>query len=250
MPLQMEYTTGAVPLFLILLSLACWEIKRKFNLPVAAGVVLLLLFTNFIHVLPWYAVKLSDQAFALRARLGPENYVGGSIIGRSILNARIRFVFFDYIQEISHDFDSSLKAIANYINAHKKPTDTFLAAHEDMEVAYYTQLKPAVEFPFKTPPAWIIPRKNYKLNPYHKMEPKEVKLERHYKIMDFIKTNGYKEIVLDSIDLGIENSTNIEVHRFRKPQTRDPQDRTGCNAYRANAERQCAVVIYHKETSG
>ncbi|MEC7640686.1 MAG: hypothetical protein VYC17_00880 [Nitrospinota bacterium] len=227
----MENTTGAASLFLFLLALACIEIKRKFNLPVFAGVVSLLLLTNFIHVIPWYAIKVSDSFFSLRERFSPESYISESVLRRSISNARLQFIFINYLQELFHEYDSSLKAITSYINEHKKPTDTFLAAHEEMEVGYYTNLKPAVAFPFNRPPAWIIPRKNYRLNPYKKIEPREVSIERHRKILDYVKNNNYKEIVLDSIDMGFENSTNIQVHKFKKPKTGVP------------------VVIYHKETA-
>ena len=153
-----------------------------------------------------------------------------SVMARSLANARPWFVLVDYLQEITHDFDSSLKPITSYINEHKKPSDTFLAAHEEMEIAYYTKLKPVIEFPFKSPPDWIIPRGDYKFNPFHKLEPREVGLERHHKILEYIENNSYKKIEFNSIDIGIENSGYIENHFFKKPKTGDP------------------VVIYHKET--
>jgi len=222
-----QYVTGSVPLFFILLSLACIKIKKAIRQPYFIFIIFLLIFTNYLHTVPWKIINFFEKSLSLMEKASPDSFLEKTLL-KSEFNERRRFVLVNFIQELSSSYDSSLKAICQYINQHKKNTDTFLAAHEELEVFFYTGLKPARGFPFKTPPNWIIPRINYLLNPIKETMDTEQKLKTHKQILDYIKENDYKKIVLPSIDLGFENSTNLDIHYFEKPKEGDP------------------IIIYHK----
>jgi hypothetical protein len=118
--------------------------------------------------------------------------------------------FFDFIYEITHDYDGPVEGIARYLNAHGDKDDVVAITYGDMPLKFYTQMKivggltgedlsPAKEAD------WVIFRKQlFKGN----VEVAE------YFIKNIPKPN-YEMILIDYPDIPYENREDPKEHRFR-----------------------------------
>lgn len=117
----------------------------------------------------------------------------------------------DYLYEITHDFDGPAEGIINYLNEHGKENDVVAITYGDMPLKFYTKmriiggltgedLEPALNA------RWVIIRK------YHNCD-KDIAVKKF--LLENIKFDRYRKIVLDYPDTLYENREYPAVHFFR-----------------------------------
>lgn len=118
----------------------------------------------------------------------------------------VRSNIFDYIYEITHDYDGPAEGIVKYLNANAKPGDTVKVAHRfDNPVIFYADLKVDNMPPFDDGkfPEWIVVSGRWNSGFYGSDYCKEVK-------------KRYVEIVLSYPDIPWENRPDdMGYHKFK-----------------------------------
>jgi len=118
--------------------------------------------------------------------------------------------FFDYLDEITHDFDGPIEGIAKYLNEHGSEKDVVAITYGDLPLKFYTNMKvisgrtgedisPAKEAD------WIIIRRNLIGDEDRNLA---LYLERNVK-------GEYKQIEIDYSDIKWPSMPNPYWHKFR-----------------------------------
>lgn len=122
-------------------------------------------------------------------------------------NPKIKFPIYDFIWEISHDYDGPNEGIVEFLNANAKEGEQVKVPYADRPILFYTNgLLVEYEGNFEkneTFPEWIIPRRywvsqNFWTSPYYQ------------KIL-----SSYEKIELDCPDLQWGNRPEPGYHKFR-----------------------------------
>jgi hypothetical protein len=138
--------TFLFPIFAILNAKVILNIKEKYK-HIAIIVLLLFILTNFLFVLPF---KIFETPILNNLEKDSETYLFIKD------NFRIRYFLFDYLYEITHDYNSPTKKIANYLKENSNKDDKILTNTAEMFIVFDTSLLPAKK---NETPNWIIPRK-------------------------------------------------------------------------------------------
>jgi hypothetical protein len=138
--------TFLFPIFTILNAKVILNIKEKHK-HIAIIVLLLFILTNFLFVLPF---KIFETPILNNLEKDSETYLFIKD------NFRIRYFLFDYLYEITHDYNSPTKKIANYLKENSNKDDKILTNTAEMFIVFDTSLLPAKK---NETPNWIIPRK-------------------------------------------------------------------------------------------
>lgn len=160
---------------------------------------LLVMFESFILNI-WFK-KNKILASACIAALAVTN-----IFSFSTNDFRIRSYFFDYLYEITHDYDGPIERIVEYLRKNARQNDTVKIPYGDCAVAFYTGLKVDNKLiPGDNPyPEWIIPRDYWTSEDFYKTD--------YFKEIQ----KRYNKIVLDCPDLRWENRPDdLSYHKFR-----------------------------------
>jgi hypothetical protein len=220
-----NYILGTVSIWAIFLAEIVYKLS-KVNFLLASTTTVILLFTNWLHITPWF---LYDKIFFPKIVAEKINL---KILSSGLFkrwDASIRgtnkpyYLFWNYGQELSGDYNGALKEITNYLKTHGTPKDTFVVAHEGDSLSYYTGMNWGNIFPFNSPPKWIIPRNNRLFSIRGKQSSNEEKKQATNYVKNYLETHSYKKITLTSCDAGFENSYNIQNHYFVRCQYPDPK---------------------------
>jgi len=149
---QIRYLVFMVPLFSLLNATVLYKVYQRKEI-VAYVLVLLLIFTNLLNLFPFVFMK--DAALKFDSDKAT-SYEQERFIENSL---KPRFLFFDYIYEITHNYTSTDEQIISYINAHSSKDDTFITNSLAFRntFMFYTDLNEAKITDTKID--WIIPRK-------------------------------------------------------------------------------------------
>lgn len=130
-----------MPLFCLIIGNIIYKIKKK-NKVIAYLLLFLLIFTNFLHLFPFVFFKSAAlnvvENFYGKGSFAPEeltSYEKQTFIENTL---SVRFFFFDYFYEISHDYDSSDELIVNYMIKNGNKNDTFIASSFPNTILLYT----------------------------------------------------------------------------------------------------------------
>ncbi|MDP3938685.1 MAG: hypothetical protein Q8R92_11205, partial [Deltaproteobacteria bacterium] len=115
----------------------------------------------------------------------------------------VRAPLADYLTEITVGYRGPVDAIAEYLNAHKRPGDRFATVYEEAAVAFHTGLRPQDNGEGQPPPRWLVVR------PTH--GPKNDALNF------WLQRATYRRIALDAHDTPYQNREELDLHRFRSP---------------------------------
>ncbi len=212
-----NYILGTVAIWAILLAEIVYKLS-KLNLIAGSSTAAILLFTNWLHITPWFVydqiifpkniaknIDLHTLSSGLLARWDT------SIRDNNVSN----YLLWEYAKELSGEFNGALKDIATYIKQHGSANDTFVIAHEGDALSFYTGMNWGNVYPFKNPPKWIIPRHNRMYSLRGKQSSKEEKIQATKYVNDYLKSHAYKKINRNSCDTGYSNSYNISNHNFK-----------------------------------
>tara|TARA_B100000959_G_scaffold286698_1_gene366594 strand:- start:9159 stop:10868 length:1710 start_codon:yes stop_codon:yes gene_type:complete len=223
---QQHYIAAILPLFYIFTAHIIFQLisLQKSRLMIVA--LVLLIFTNVIHVGPLFAFKGLDYLFRNKITKSLKNteYFRGPI---STFNwqVELKSVFSQYLYEITHQYRGPLNGIVEYVKNHGGKDDTFLMNHEFGSFAFHTNMRRIYGIPFPEPPDWIILRKNSPIRAVLKITLENIaetkKKENFYRnyIFDYIKNNNYQKIVLDYPARRGNNVFEIQIHKFKTPES-------------------------------
>jgi 4-amino-4-deoxy-L-arabinose transferase-like glycosyltransferase len=118
--------------------------------------------------------------------------------------------FFDYIDEITHDYDGPIEGISKYLNENGNEDDVVLITYGDLPLKFYTNMRivgglTGEDLSVAANPDWVIARK-YLGSPY------ALPVVRH---LGQIPISNYERIVLNYPDITYENREDPAEHHFR-----------------------------------
>lgn len=224
-PLQ-QYIAGILPLFYFFTARFVCRLGLAQKPLIRKTIILLLIFSNTIHIGPLYAFKAVDHLSG--------NKITGSLSNIEFFRApvltfdweiQLKSVFLQYLYEITHYYKGPLDGIVRYVKKYGSPANTFFMNHENISFAYHTNLRQINKIPFANPPDWIILRKNSTVGGALKQTVENraeiQKREEFYKtyVFDFIKNNNYQKIVLDYPAQYGNNVYEIQIHNFKTPES-------------------------------
>lgn len=146
-----QYLVGLMPFIYIISSLLLLKIC-EYNKYVFIALLLLQSFTNFLHISPFVLVKSQNVNPDKVASFlkNPQSVVlyGATPSLEYYLNEYLegRFYFFDFLYEISHDYDTRMEGIIKCLKEKGDPSDTVLTwwgeahvllFHTDMKILYH-----------------------------------------------------------------------------------------------------------------
>ncbi len=231
---RFRYLIGIIPLFYLLLAHTIKNINDK-NKIIAGGVLMLLIFTNVFSALPFMVIKnvtplslikvLNENPEKLKIEKPKMEYVflrylqivTGRKPAMKILD--VRSPFFDYIYEITHDYDGPNEGIVKYLQEHGSSDDTILTNYGHEPIIFYTDMRVVNRIVDNSSRAydltfvpydsvdWVIIRKDWKL--WRKGWTK-----RHGDFVDNVTMN-YERIIIDYPDIPWGNFPEPSYHKFR-----------------------------------
>lgn len=205
---NVRYIIGIIPLFYLLLAHIIKQINDK-NKIFAYSILLLLIFTNIFSVGPYIILKnvntidfsSSKNREALLPRLIEEK-------------SKLESPLFNYVYEITHDYDGPIEGITKYLQEHGNQNDTVLTTYARESIMFYINMKVVNMISDKSSKAynltlcssdsidWAIPRKYWGW-PYKD----ELSLDNI--------TKNYEKIVIDYPDIPWENRPDPMYHKYK-----------------------------------
>jgi hypothetical protein len=139
-------------------------------------------------------------------------------------------VFYLYFQELTHRYQGPLDELVRFFKTHGKKGETCYIDNESETLALLTELKMIhdKDLDFRSRPDWIVLRGNQR-NPH----PSEVILKLKEKLNTIFSAHNYEKIVLNAPVKRINNSYDIQIHRFLSPTSPEK-----VHVYRRIAEKQ------------
>ncbi len=119
--------------------------------------------------------------------------------------------FFDYIEEITHDYDGPIEGIVKYLNENGTSEDVVAITYGDLPLKFYTNMKVLGGLTNEDPtPAkqadWVIIRQ-------HSVGPNDYFMKRYLK--KNVPFDKYEKITIDYPDIGWSNRPSPYYHEFR-----------------------------------
>ena len=206
----LQYISACIP---ILFTLLGWIIACLFNRSIIQQSVLaaILIFSNIIHVGPLVPVK---QLVSFISNDSQSSIYIQGIRKTFMREVQFKSIFFQYWGELSNPYQGPLDKIVKFFETHGKNGESCYIDNELESLAFYTGFKMIHnnELNLKSKPDWIILRgDHWDIYSAKNMSPLKTKLK-------FILTNNdYERIVLDAPVKRINNSYEIQIHRFKSP---------------------------------
>ena len=222
----MQYIAACFPMLFILLAMVVFHLFEK-SAARQSALLLVLIFTNLVHVGPLLPLKQI-------AKSNPENFAATdySLNATKVFLRETNFksVFYLYWQELSHRYQGPLDELVRFFKTHGKKGETCYIDNESETLALLTELKMIHDknLDFRSRPDWIVLRGNQR-NP----QPNEVILRLKEKLNTIFSTHNYEKIIVNAPVKRINNSYDIQIHRFRSPTSSEK-----VHVYRRIAEKQ------------
>jgi hypothetical protein len=201
-----------IPLVLILLSYMLYFFRQQTNNYIVLSLIVVLISSNIIHQVPYYLKFITDQPSVKNVIDNLDYKIAGKRL--SWINHKIIFYFrptsflYNYLYEITHDYDGPNEGISKYINQYAGKDDVVKATYGDYIYQFYTNrmVIPRGEFENEIMPDWWIFRGPHW---YHR---KGVNLLEKYKdVLD----RDYEKIVLDYPEIPWGNLPEPTYHKFK-----------------------------------
>ena len=174
-------------------------------------------FRNLVALIPVFTLI---TAFLLMFLVNA-NRIAGIVV--TIILVAVSPIF-DYLYEITHDYDSPIEGIVQYLNKNGSKDDIVAITYGDMPLKFYTDMRivgglTGEDLSLAKQAKWVIVRKY-------------VICEKDAKVREYLLRNlswyNYRKIVINYPDIPFENREELATHYFR---TATDEDR---------------VVIFHK----
>ncbi|GJL79444.1 MAG: hypothetical protein NPINA01_24330 [Nitrospinaceae bacterium] len=207
-PLQ-QYVAAVFPLFYILLAMILTLGFRKGVWPPLV-LTAILIFTNLLHTGPLIPVKKFLQNHGGEFGQSPYLKYASTTFLREV---RLASMFQNHWYQITHPYHGPLDKIVEFFKNHPDAGQTCYIDNESESLAFHTGMKmiPADALDAGNPPDWIVLRGD------QKNLDKTTPLKR--KLQTLIESNPYRKIPLDAPAVRINNSYEIQIHRFRSPES-------------------------------
>ncbi|MGA1840872.1 MAG: ArnT family glycosyltransferase [bacterium] len=230
-----QYLVPFLPIVSLLIGIILLKIKN-FSHWIFMAIIIIFLLTNIIHISPYIFIeKLNQNPNKLNKYIKtPQSiiFLGNSPTLEFYLyeQAEIRFYLFDFLYELTHEYQTRLDGIIDYLIKHSKKDQTIftwfgeagaLMYHTEMKVLYppfpFVQTKKVKDLITHNTDTidWVIPNGMFL--------PKEmaaIKPDLIYGSIDTTDYYPYNPSDYDKIPLQYPNvyydvSPNIEAHHFR-----------------------------------
>ncbi|MBT5550364.1 MAG: hypothetical protein HOJ79_07775 [Nitrospina sp.] len=222
----MQYIAACIPILFVLLAMVVFHLFEK-SVAWQSILLLVLIFTNLVHVGPLLPLKqiVRNNPDKFKATDYSQN-AAKTFLRETNLNS----VFYLYFQELAHRYQGPLDELVRFFETHGKKGETCYIDNESETLALLTELKMIhdKDLNFRSRPDWIVLRGNQR-NPH----PNEVILELKEKLNTIFSAANYEKIVLNAPVKRINNSYDIQIHRFRSPTSSER-----VHVYRRIAEKQ------------
>jgi 4-amino-4-deoxy-L-arabinose transferase-like glycosyltransferase len=207
-PHRFRFVVPYIPFALILLSHILCFFKQRTNRYIAVSILLILISSNLIHQIPYRLWLIINQPAIMRKVLNKvHNKKLRQFSNRARTYSKPSSILYNYLYEITHDYDGPNEGISKYINQHAGKDDIVKATYGDFIYQFYTNriVIPRGQFENEIMPDWWIFR-GPRWNRYGKLLKKyQDVLERHY-----------EKIVLDDYpELPWGNLPEPSYHKFR-----------------------------------
>jgi len=222
----MQYIAACIPMLFILLAMIVFHL---FETSVArqSALLLVLIFTNLVHVGPLLPLKQI-------VKNNPEKFVATDYSKNAtktfLRETNLKSVFYLYWQELTHRYQGPLDELVRFFETHGEKGETCYIDNASETLVLLTELTMIrdKDLDFRSPPDWIVLRGNQR-NPH----PSEVILKLKEKLNTIFSAHNYEKIVLNAPVKRINNSYDIQIHRFRSPTSSEK-----VHVYRRIAEKQ------------
>jgi hypothetical protein len=208
----MQYIAACIPLLFILLAMGVFHLFEK-SVARQSALLLVLIFTNLIHVGPLLPVK----QIALRY---PENFVVSDYRQYAyetfLREANLKSVFYQYWEELTHRYQGPLDKLVLFFEKNGKKGATCYIDSEFESLTFYTGMEmiPNQHLSPQHPPDWIVLRGIDRI-----FEGNLTKEARNVK--EVLQANTYTRIELDAPAIQANNTYDIQIHQFRSPSSND-----------------------------
>lgn len=211
-----QYLAPLLPLGFILVAFSMvW--MRELGRTMALFILALLVFTNLLNLLPYVALErlnLEEAPLVTRLIKTPQcDATLGAPLPYYARNLDLRFYFFDFVNEVTQDYDNRVEGIVRCLQGQGRPDETVLvwwgeanaiAFHTDMHVIYHfiptvtDERIISLVYETETSPDWIIP------------EGFNIPIEPHFRY----DRNQYEQINIAYPKVWFDNSPNLDDHHF------------------------------------
>ena len=206
----LQYVSACIPLLFILLAMIVYYLFEK-SMVWQAALMLTLIASNFIHVAPLIPLKqwaeLSNEKFLTTG-------YRGDAYRTFTREAELKSEFYQYWQELSHRYQGPLDELVRFFETHGKKGESCYIDNESEVLAVLSPLQMihGEDLNFSNPPDWIVLRGNQR-NPH--LDAMNLQIKKKLDAIFF--NNNYEKTVLNAPVKRINNSYEIQIHRFRSP---------------------------------
>jgi hypothetical protein len=203
-----RYLVGLLPVFALLLAYMC-RVAWAWNRAAGALATAVLLCTGLVHRAS--ALPLPDRGHervAAADRSKPFD---------------LWFPLYNYLYEITHDFDGPIEGIVGLLHARARPGDRVFVSYGDLPLKFYTDLEikggQTGEDLSGFTPDWVIVRAFYRFGDRPSMR---ADAERMRDYLGQLPIAAYRKVDFDVPDLPWENIPEPSFHVFRTPVAGSP----------------------------
>ena len=206
----MQYISACIPMSFVLLAMVVFYLFEK-SVARQSALLMVLIFTNLIHVGPLLPLKQIATRY-------PENFTMTAYTLNAtktfLRETNLKSVFDLYWQELTHRYQGPLDELVRFFKTHGEKGATCYIDNESDTLALLTGLKMIhdKDLDFRSRPDWIVLRGNQRNS-----HPNEVVLGLKEKLNTIFSAHNYEKIVLNAPVKRINNSYDIQIHRFRSP---------------------------------
>lgn len=206
----MQYISACIPMFFVLLAMVVFHLFEK-SVVRQSAFLLVLIFTNLVQVGPLIPLK----QIAVRY---PDTFTATAYSQNAyktfLRETNLKSVSYLYTQELTRRYQGPLDELVRFFETNGKKGETCYIDNESEALALLTGLKTIhdKDLDFQSQPDWVVLRGNQR-NPH----PSETILRLKEKLDAIISGHHYEKIILNAPVKRINNSYDIQIHRFRSP---------------------------------
>ena len=206
----MQYISACIPMLFILLALVVFHLFEK-SVARQSALLLVLIFTNLIHVGPLLPLKQITKTNPNKFAVTDYSLNATKTFMRE---TNLKSVFYLYWQELTHRYQGPLDELVRFFKTYGKKGETCYIDNESETLALLTELKMIHDknLGFRSRPDWIVLRGNQR-NPH----PNKSVVNLRKRLNTIFAANSYEKIVLNAPVKRVNNSYDIQIHRFRSP---------------------------------
>lgn len=209
MPIQ-QYISASFPLFFLLLAILIANIFPKYLLAQSL-LVTLLITSNLVHICLFFPLK---SVVKDRPNWFQKSPYLGNAYDSLMREIKFKSVYFDYIYEVSHDYQGPLDEIVTFFKINGNSGESCYIDNEPESLVYYTGMKVIHRDDIKAQdaPDWIVLRGDYR----HAVD-QNLSSEIAQNLREILSKHPYSKIELNVPSMRVNNTYDIQIHLFRSP---------------------------------